>query len=114
VPGIEARTVPHSSHETADALVFYVESKAVAKRCRDELVKVGLSTKILPEAYAWHFAGTWNHMPTLAARHGGDLMGAFRRSHDILSRAVSLPVGVKLADEEPSRVRTALQKALYA
>lgn len=112
LPDIEARAMPSGSFDTADALVFMVKDKAAAIRCRDELVKVGLSTKILPEAYTWHFAGTWTHMPELVDAHDGDLMAAFKRSHAILSRAVSLPVGVKLAEDAPARARTALEKAL--
>lgn len=112
--GIEPRAVPEESHETADALVFLVRDNETARRCRDELLKVGLATKILPEAYSWHFAGTWNHMPELVSAHGGNLAKAFSASHQILSRAVSLPVGVRLAEDAPEKARIALRKALAA
>lgn len=112
LPGIEARAMPEGSFDTADALVFMVRDNATARRCRDQLLQAGLTTKILPEAYAWHFAGTWTHMPELLGAHGGDLGAAFARSHAILSRAVSLPVGVKLGDDVPARARKALEKVL--
>ena len=70
------------------------------------------TTKILPEAYTWHFAGTWEHMPELVGSHGGKLSRAFLKSHEILSRAVSLPIGIHLADDVPEKVRSALNKAL--
>lgn len=110
--GIEPRVVPHDSYETADALVFLVRDNATARRCRDELLQVGLATKILPEAYSWHFAGTWNHMPELVNAHGGNLLNAFLCSHKILSRAVSLPIGVKMAEDAPDKARTAISNAL--
>lgn len=110
--GLEPRAVPSDAYETADALIFLVRDNATACRCRDELLKSGLTTKILPEAYSWHFAGTWDHMPELRDAHGGDLAAAFSRSHQILSRAVSLPVGVKLAPETSENVRIALSRAL--
>jgi 8-amino-3,8-dideoxy-alpha-D-manno-octulosonate transaminase len=112
LPGVEPRTAPDGSYETADALVFLVKDNVTARRCRDELLKSGLATKILPEAYTWHFAGTWDHMPELVNAHGGNLTTAFVRSHDILSRAVSLPVGVSLPPEAPEKVRGALRKAM--
>jgi 8-amino-3,8-dideoxy-alpha-D-manno-octulosonate transaminase len=112
LPGIDARLVPDKSYETADALVFMVKDNETARRCRDELFKVGLTTKILPEAYTWHFAGTWDHMPELVAAHGGSLSNSFSHSHNILSRAVSLPIGVKLADDAPEKVRVAILNAL--
>lgn len=109
---IEPRTVPESAMETADALVFLVPSKEKAARCRNELLKVGVSTKILPEAYTWHFAGTWSHMPELCCSHGHDLVNAFPHSKKILERAVSLPLGVQMEDGVPRKVRSALIAAL--
>jgi len=48
-----------------------------ALRCRQQLLEAGLATKILLEAYFWHFAGTWQNMPELLAAHGGNLQTAF-------------------------------------
>jgi 8-amino-3,8-dideoxy-alpha-D-manno-octulosonate transaminase len=113
LPGIEQRIVPEGSYGTADALVFLVAENIVALRCRQELLSVGLTTKILPEAYSWHFAGTWKHMSELMVAHDGNLQMAFPKSHGILSRAVSIPVGVKMIDDMPERLKYALQKALF-
>jgi 8-amino-3,8-dideoxy-alpha-D-manno-octulosonate transaminase len=112
LPGIEKRVAPEGSYETADALVFLVANNSLAQRCRQELLNVGLATKILPEAYSWHFAGTWEHMPELLASHRGNLQAGFPRSHAILSRAISIPVGVKMAEDMPDRMRIAIKKAL--
>ena len=114
IPGITPRAVPDGAYETADALVLLVSDKERALRCREQLLAGGLATKILPEAYTWHFAETWSHMPELVNAHGGDLASAFPVSRALLERAVSLPVGVRMDDSVPGRVRTALQKALAA
>ncbi len=112
LPGVQPGAVPEGAYETADALVFLAPDSSAALHCRHELLAAGLHTKILPEAYTWHFAGTWNHMPELVAAHGGNLNTAFPQSHSNLSRAVSLPVGVKLAEDVPSRARRAIEKAM--
>ncbi len=112
LPGIQPRVVPEGSAETADALVFLVRDMATALRCREELLKAGLATKILPEAVTWHFAGTWHHMAELVQAHEGQLEKAFMASHAILSRAVSLPVGVRLTPNATKKVRHALGIAL--
>lgn len=114
LPGIEIRSIPEGSYGTADALVFLVAQNEVALRCRQELLNVGLTTKILPEAYSWHFAGTWRHMSELMLAHNGNLQTAFPKSHGILSRAVSIPVGVKMSVDMPERLKFALQKALLS
>lgn len=110
--GIAPRAVPEGAEETADALVFLVKDRATAIRCREGLLHRGVSTKILPEAFTWHFAATWSHMPELTAAHGGDLAAAFPRSANLLSRAVSLPVTVKMDETLPGRVRDVLQEVL--
>ncbi len=114
ITGIEIRSEPTGSYETADALVFLVSDNDTAIKCRDELISLGLSTKILPEAYTWHFAGSWDHMTPLVNAHSGDLMSSFKKSHAILSRAVALPVHVKMSEEYPKLVRQAIGKALLA
>ncbi len=111
LPGVVAREVPSGSHETADALVFETPSNSIAREVRGKLVAAGLSTKILPEAVTWHFAGTWTHMPELVTRHG-DLAAAFPATSARLARCVSLPVTVKMDESVPSRVRDALQSVL--
>ena len=51
-------------------------------------------------------------MPELVRAHGGDLRSAFPQSSRWLARAVSMPVGVGLADDAPQRARAALSEAL--
>ncbi len=112
--GLTHRTVPAGSMETADALVFTVRDRETARRCRASLLARSLATKILPEATTWHFAGSWTHMPELVAAHGGDLANAFPRSQDLLDRAVSLPVMVRMKETQPDMMRAALEEALSA
>jgi 8-amino-3,8-dideoxy-alpha-D-manno-octulosonate transaminase len=112
LPGITPRDVPDGSSETADALVFFVADRERARQCRESLLAVGVSTKILPEAVSWHFADHWAHMPELVEAHGGNLDGEFPKSKALIERAVSLPVTVNMADELPALVRSALVAAL--
>lgn len=112
LPGVTPRRVPATSEETADALVFFVQDNVTARACREALGKVGLGTKILPEAITWHFAGTWHHMPQLVRAHGGDLTTAFPQSLTWLNRAVALPVMVFMDPAVPDRVRNALSTVL--
>lgn len=111
---IQFRESPEGSYETADALILFVEDVSTASRCREELIADGLGTKILPEAYTWHFAATWTHMAELVQAHGGDLKSAFPQSSKLIGRAVSLPINVKMDDDVPLRIRAALTRALKA
>ena len=109
---IEMRTIPNGSFETADALVFLVDSNQTARRCRDALLEAGLGTKILPEAITWHFAGTWGHMPELEEKYGNDLIAAFPKSIYLLNRAVSLPVSINMTENFCEKIRQSLILAI--
>lgn len=111
VAGIQFRNEPDGAAGTADALVFFVNDNERAKKCRTSLLQAGIGTKILPEAITWHFAGTWNHMPELVATYP-DLSDAFPRSRALLSRAVALPITVKMQSDLPMRIRESLGNAL--
>ena len=109
---IQFRESPPGSYETSDALIFFVKNREIALRCRNQLVVDGLGTKILPEAYTWHFASTWSHMTELVQSHGCDLENAFPRSTELINRGVSLPITVNMDEDLPDRTRLALEKAL--
>jgi 8-amino-3,8-dideoxy-alpha-D-manno-octulosonate transaminase len=111
LPGVTPRAVPIGSQETADALVFEVPDAEIAREVRTRLLAAGSATKILPEAVTWHFAGTWSHMPELVATHG-DLAVAFPATAARLSRCVSLPVVVKMAENLPATIRSAITPVL--
>ena len=107
---IDFRTVPKKSFETADALVFFVESNQIALKCREVLINNGIGTKILPEAITWHFAGSWDHMPSLVENLSCDIKQAFSRSRSFLDRSVALPISVKMEDSIPQKIFNSLSK----
>ncbi len=103
---IKFREVPSGSYETADALVFFTETSEVAIACRNSLLDHGVGTKILPEAITWHFAGSWEHMPSIINVDNN------KKSLSYLSRAVSIPITVNMNKKLPSKIFKALQLAL--
>ncbi len=109
---IEKRREPDSSYSTSDALVFLTEKKEYAKKIRDSLLENEISTKILPEAISWHFAGMWEHIPSLQKAHNYKIKDYLKNSEEILSRSVSLPISVKQNDETPEKIRNAIVGAI--
>ena len=45
-----------------DTLIFNVSNANKAIQISKFMEERGLGTKILPEAFEWHFAGSWNHI----------------------------------------------------
>lgn len=91
--GFHLRDKPDNSYETSDAVVFFCESSSEAVLTREKLLNVGISTKILPEAISWHFAGSWNHIPEIKNFESSN---RFKTSHSILSKAVAIPIFVNM------------------
>jgi 8-amino-3,8-dideoxy-alpha-D-manno-octulosonate transaminase len=112
IPEVSIRTEPDDSYSTCDAFVFHVPDAAAAIRTRDRLLARGGGTKILPEAVTWHFAAFWNHMPGLAAQHGGNLRTAFTRSEAILGRSVAIPISATGGGMNLQLVREAVEEAI--
>jgi 8-amino-3,8-dideoxy-alpha-D-manno-octulosonate transaminase len=112
IPGVEWRGEPEGSAPSCDAAIFFAPTQIKALACRDALLDFGFSTKILPEAITWHFAGTWTHMPDLVDAHGGQLSKAFPVSKALLDRAVALPVSIARGALPPEKIAATISIAL--
>lgn len=104
---IKLRKYPLGSKISADAIVVLVKNSNYAKLCREELLKNHISTKILPEAYTWHFCKEWKHIKNLNIKKNDFLI-----SKKILSKAVSIPILYKMKKNFPSLVFKSFKKAL--
>jgi len=87
------REVPDPAGDNGDALVFFLDTPALARQVARQLQQKGIGFKNLPDALNWHFAGTWDHM----LAHAGWLQGKtlatyFEASGEILRRAIALPI----------------------
>jgi 8-amino-3,8-dideoxy-alpha-D-manno-octulosonate transaminase len=108
---IKERAVPHNSYISADALVVFVKNKKIAKNCRKLLLKYNMSTKILPEAYSWHFAGSWSHIKELSKNFKKFKRG-LKISEKILQRAISIPIMVKMSKKQKKNIIFSFYKGL--
>lgn len=108
ISGVSLRMVPENAFETYDALVFFVDNAQIAIKCRQKLVAAGVGTKILPEATTWHFAAHWSHMKQLENSSKVPLLQRFPKSEKLLSRAVSIPIGVSFDESKLSSIRDSI------
>lgn len=111
IENLEFRESPKGSYETADALIFFTKNNATAIKCRDYLVENGMNTKILPEAYTWHFAATWDHIKEIKDANP-NFKEDLQPSHDLLSRAVSIPIFIKMEANYEKKIKHIISKAI--
>ncbi len=109
---VKLRTAPEGSYETCDALVFSLSDKKRALKCRLELNKLGMATKILPEAYTWHFAGSFFHMENFIKKDNFKLSQAFQKSREILDKTISIPIQVKMDYSKAVLLKSAIEESL--
>ena len=107
---IEFREKPENSIDSAEALIFLVKSRHLAIKCRKALLKINISTKILPEATTWHFAKHWDHMKELKLNKKNK--NYLKVSNDLLARAVSIPITINMKKNLPSKIYAALNKVI--
>jgi len=114
------RRLNDAEGDTADTLIFLLDSEEQAARAVARLAERGVGTKNLPDALDWHFAATWRHMaawmPALkvegavpCACHAG---AAACPCGDRLRRAIALPVNVLMDEAELDRVADAVAAAV--
>tara|TARA_B100001059_G_C17811283_1_gene572430 strand:+ start:679 stop:1836 length:1158 start_codon:yes stop_codon:yes gene_type:complete len=108
---IVQRQIPKGSYETADALIIKLKNKNLALRLREELLKFKISTKILPEAYTWHFASTWSHIKELKKEYK-NLEKKFTKSKRIIEKCVSIPIFFNMKNDFLKKINTAVKNTL--
>lgn len=109
IKGIKKREYSKKCYISADALIIIVKNKKLSLKCRKLLLKYNISTKILPEAYSWHFAGKWKHIKELKNLK---LSKKLKKSEKKLSRAVSIPISIRFTKKQIINIKTAIQRAL--
>jgi len=111
VPGIEFRELPDIKGDCGDTLIFFVRDKKTALAAAKKLAEKGIGIKNIPSAFSWHFAGTWDYMlSSLKNYRGKDLMKQWPVSADIVSRAIALPIMVKMDVKQINKIIGAVKE----
>ena len=76
----------------------------------------GISTKILPEAISWHFAGMWNHIPELVQswEHDESEQYPYPRSINLLRRCISIPINYYMPSQMEENLTLSVNSILQS
>ena len=99
------RQIPKYCKEASESLILIMRSNNDAKKFRKMFFKKGYSTKILPEATSWHFAGQWEHIKELKIKKNKLI-----KSERILSNCISKPIFYKMKKNFPKIIYNILKK----
>jgi len=111
VPNIKFREFADEKGEIADVIIFFTKTPDKAKTFVKMLLEKKIGTKILPDAIKWHFAGTWDHMLTQYEEYKGKkLEKSWSESRSILSKAIAIPIVIKMDDHRINEIINAIRE----
>ena len=109
-PDIKLRYLPRNSTDAAESLVFAFKNAGLAKDFRAKFYKKGYSTKILPEAISWHFAGKWEHIKELKIKEDNN----FVKSLNQIEKYVSIQIFYNMDKKYPKAIEDTIREVLWA
>lgn len=109
VEGLTFRRVPAGCTPLCDTFIFQLPTAELAEAFARRMAEHGLSTKNLPDAIVWHFAGTWDHIFSHYGMSKEELWQAMLPSYEQLSRCIAVPVMVKYTPEQVQQIVATLR-----
>jgi 8-amino-3,8-dideoxy-alpha-D-manno-octulosonate transaminase len=109
---IKFRTITDVEGDLADTLIFNFENSQHTQKFLYEYRKAGYTTKNIPDAIDWHFAGTWNHMFVNTIAYRDCWKTQWSKTADLLSRSIAVPIYVKTSKEGIEKHLDAINKIM--
>lgn len=96
------------SEPSYDALLIDCGSFEAANEIREDILQVGMGTKILPEAISWHYASEWEHIPSIKFHDSESILKGKKR----IQNYVALPVSRFFGSDEANKFISVLANRL--
>ncbi|MCF8131390.1 MAG: DegT/DnrJ/EryC1/StrS family aminotransferase [Deltaproteobacteria bacterium] len=105
VTGLTFREFSDEKGSQGDTLILRLPSKEKAAMLALNLESKGFGTKILPEAFEWHYAGSWAHIfKDYPGYDLENLKNHWPKTRSLLESSVALPIFVNMSDNTIDRM----------
>jgi len=112
VPGLIFREFADEEGSQGDTLIFRLPDEEKAATMAQILAERGFGSKILPEAFDWHYAGAWSHIfKNYHPYREEDLASHWPKTKRLLASSIALPIFVKTTDEQINSLIAAIQES---
>ena len=113
LPGVSFRAFSDEAGSLGDTLIFSLADREAAAGVAARLAQQGFGSKILPEAFEWHFAGAWDHIfRRLPGYEEGALAQRWPRTKALLERSVALPIWLRYDEAQAAELVEAVRQAV--
>jgi len=105
---VSYRTLNDQNGEIADTIIFYATDEKKALQAAQKVYDSGCTTKNLPDAIDWHFAGTWDHMLS----EYSPCKDKWPRTAKLLRSAIAIPVNANMTRQDIERYAFVIKASL--
>jgi len=105
IPNITFRKFSDEVGSQGDTLIFNFTKSETAINISKFMEDKGLGTKILPEAFEWHYAGSWNHIfDEIDYYNNIDIKTKWETTEHLLRRSICINIPVTLNTEKCNHI----------
>jgi len=105
IPNIKFRDFADEKGSQGDTLIFNFNNNQDALGLSQYMEKRGLGTKILPEAFDWHFAGSWSHIfDDIEYYKNIDINTQWSETEKLLRRSICINIPVNISHEQCDKI----------
>ena len=105
IPNINFREFTDESGSQGDTLIFNFSSYEDAINVSKYMEKKGLGTKILPEAFDWHYAGVWSHIfDDIEYYKNINIKDRWLKTEELLRRSICINIPINISKERCDEV----------
>tara|TARA_Y100000590_G_scaffold470247_1_gene663057 strand:+ start:2398 stop:3555 length:1158 start_codon:yes stop_codon:yes gene_type:complete len=105
IPNISFRDFSDEEGSQGDTLIFNLDNSKSALALSQYMEKEGLGTKILPEAFDWHYAGSWNHIfNNIEYYQNMDIRKRWSKTEELLRRSICINIPVNISFKKCDKI----------
>ncbi len=101
ISNISFREFSDEEGSQGDTLIFNLSNIGDAINISKFMESKGLGTKILPEAFDWHYAGSWDHIfKDIEYYSTVDIHKRWKSTEDLLRRSICINIPVNITEDK--------------
>ena len=105
IPNITFRKFADEKGSQGDTLIFNFKKAESAIGLSKYMDEKGLGTKILPEAFDWHYAGAWTHIfKDIKYYKNIDISAKWMHTEELLRRSICINIPVNISIERCDKI----------
>ena len=111
IPNITFREFSDEKGSQGDTLIFNFKNAEIAINVSKYMDKKGLGTKILPEAFDWHYAGAWKHIfKDMKYYQNIDISTKWTETEELLRRSICINIPVNISSSRCDEIITIIKE----